>query len=275
MTEHEWLVNEDPIRLLSKVIRNGTLRRESEPGGREDWASLRMLRLFCVACCRRVFHIFTDERSRKAIEVAERFSDGKATDEELNGTWSISVNVGVGAITFAAARCADSDDYIKLAPAIVCNSLDEWLPRPAKANILRDIIGNPWHPVKLPDKKCWDCQGYGCHLGSGPDRGNPKCSTCKGTGRLVACTWITSTVRNLAEVAYQERAENGSLESDQLMILADALEEGGCTDERILWHLRGQEERISTVQPGETYWIPKRGPCVRGCHIIDLLTGRE
>jgi hypothetical protein len=43
---------------------------------------------------------------------------------------------------------------------------------------------------------------------------------------------------------------------DRLPILADALEDAGCTDEALLGHCR---------QPGEHF---------RGCWAIDLLTGR-
>jgi hypothetical protein len=42
-----------------------------------------------------------------------------------------------------------------------------------------------------------------------------------------------------------------------LLILADALEDAGCTDRAILDHCRGP------------------GPHCSGCFVVDLLTGRE
>jgi hypothetical protein len=41
------------------------------------------LRRFNCWCARQVWHLLTDERSRCAVETAERFCDGKATIEEL------------------------------------------------------------------------------------------------------------------------------------------------------------------------------------------------
>jgi hypothetical protein len=46
------------------------------------------LRLFAVFCVRSVEHLLTDQRSKNAIEVAERFVNGDATDEELAAAWS-------------------------------------------------------------------------------------------------------------------------------------------------------------------------------------------
>ena len=44
----------------------------------------REMRLFAVECARSVQHLMTDKRSLDAIDVAERFANGKATQQELN-----------------------------------------------------------------------------------------------------------------------------------------------------------------------------------------------
>jgi hypothetical protein len=43
----------------------------------------RELRLFAVWCARQVQHLLTDPRSVNAIDVAERYANGEATDEDL------------------------------------------------------------------------------------------------------------------------------------------------------------------------------------------------
>lgn len=48
-----------------------------EPQYEREW------RLFVVWCCRRVEHWMTDQRSRDALAVAERYAHGKTTKEEL------------------------------------------------------------------------------------------------------------------------------------------------------------------------------------------------
>jgi hypothetical protein len=62
---------------------------------------------------------------------------------------------------------------------------------------------------------------------------------------------ISSSVISLAKAAYTDRA------FDRLPILADALEEAGCTDAEVLAHCRGE------------------GPHVRGCWVVDLILGKE
>jgi len=65
------------------------------------------------------------------------------------------------------------------------------------------------------------------------------------------CSWLTPTVLALARSVYAERA------FERLPVLADALEDAGCTDRSILDHLRGP------------------GPHVRGCWVVDLILGKS
>src|SRR6185312_8493364 len=68
MTEADWLACDDPIRMLDALR------------GR---ASERKLRLFAVACCRGIWHLLADERSRMAVAAAEEYADGRAGRERL------------------------------------------------------------------------------------------------------------------------------------------------------------------------------------------------
>ena len=101
------------------------------------------------------------------------------------------------------------------------NYVREKVPVAALA-VLRDLVGNPFRPVVL---------------------GSPR---------------RVPTVSALATAAYEERdLHNGALDPVRLAILADALEEAGCTDRAILDHLRAP------------------GPHVRGCWAVDLLLAKE
>jgi hypothetical protein len=67
-------------------------------------------------------------------------------------------------------------------------------------------------------------------------------------------SWRTPAVLALAQAAYDQRAlPIGTLKPKRLAVLADALEEAGCTDTPILGHLRGP------------------GPHVRGCWAVATL----
>jgi hypothetical protein len=62
--------------------------------------------------------------------------------------------------------------------------------------------------------------------------------------------WNDGTVKKIAQAIYDERA------FDRMPILADALEEAGCTNQDILTHCRSGREHV------------------RGCWAVDLILGR-
>jgi hypothetical protein len=64
------------------------------------------LRRFACWCARRVWHLLTDERSRCAIETAERFCDGKATREELTAAKAAALTAARAAARAAADTAA-------------------------------------------------------------------------------------------------------------------------------------------------------------------------
>jgi hypothetical protein len=69
----------------------------------------REARLFACWCVRQVWHLRTDQRSRTAIEVAERYADGQATDAELAAACWVAAMAAAWAASGAVARCAALD----------------------------------------------------------------------------------------------------------------------------------------------------------------------
>jgi hypothetical protein len=63
--------------------------------------------------------------------------------------------------------------------------------------------------------------------------------------------WLTPNVAALARAIYTNRR------FADMPILADALEEAGCTNDDVLGHCRSGQEHV------------------RGCWVVDLLTGRQ
>jgi hypothetical protein len=229
MNETEWLCSMDPTPMLEFL-----------------WgkASDRKLRLFACACCRRVWHLISNERSRTVVEVAERYADGLANPDALVAARNAAPfyeghlqegpihifacdaasNVGLlnpwwaaaGAATETLAAVRDApwidnrsapEDFIDAHGACV----DE---RNTQASLLREIVGNPFRPVATDP------------------------------------AWQTPTVLALAQEIYDDRT------FDRLPFLADVLEEAGCGSAEILNHLRGP------------------GPHVRGCWVVDAILGK-
>lgn len=69
MTETEWLTSAKPEEMFLSLLRKAGHRKR---------------RLFAVACCRRVWHLMPDDRSRSYLLLAEQFADGLAGRTVLN-----------------------------------------------------------------------------------------------------------------------------------------------------------------------------------------------
>ena len=70
----------------------------------------REFRLFAVWCARQVQHLMTDQRSIDALDVAERYANGEATDKELSAAWDAARDAA-----WAAARSAAWDAALAVA----------------------------------------------------------------------------------------------------------------------------------------------------------------
>ena len=75
---------------------------------RNEFFTDKELRLFAVYCARQVQHLMTDERSINAINVAEKFANGEATEEELAAAWDAASGAAWDAARAAARAAGDA-----------------------------------------------------------------------------------------------------------------------------------------------------------------------
>ena len=80
-----WLAQDDNATAWDSCLRGNWLLWIV---GEAQLADDSTLRLIACDCAREVWHLLTDERSRTAVEVAERFARGEATREELDAAWA-------------------------------------------------------------------------------------------------------------------------------------------------------------------------------------------
>jgi hypothetical protein len=241
MDEADWLARDDPVAMLAQFIPPGG--RSSRTGHKLNSfpTTDRKLRLFAVACCRQVWYLLTDECSRRAVEVAERYADGLATAEELDRA-ALGVAGVPGRTNAPLWCCALSTDFVLRNVPRACG-----VPPTAQAALLRCVFGNPFRP-KL---QC-------------------RCDSSIQPHDAIRCplsAWTNDRVMHLARGIYEDRA------FEDLPILADALEEAGCPAEgALLSHLRERPRRW-WHQAGVLCADPTP-PHARGCWCVDLILGK-
>src|SRR5262245_12554128 len=176
MTEAEWMACADPQRMLN-FLRGKTTDRK--------------LRLFACGCCAMVWDLIAHDRNLRAVELAGRLADretprGDVAAVRASARDATAWSALIDSAWSAAARAASSGTS-EFARSVVrgkpWGGREEreraWqqartAARRTQARLLRDVMGNFFHPVK---------QDY----------------------RLLEWTgWRGGTVRDLAQAAYNE-----------------------------------------------------------------------
>ena len=212
MSEADWLAATDPAPMLEYW---------------QGWLGDRKLALFAAACCRQIWWLIDDEPCRACVATAKRFADGQADVKELYMARGPTIPAerdfgpAARAAYYAAnARPVDTVWHVhtaaaeaqaRAATAAVTRDWDAaWnaaygAALRAQADLLREIVGNPWQPVAVDP--AW-------------------------------LTWSGGTVRWIARQIYDDRR------FEELPVLADALEDAGCDGARLLTHCRSGGEHV-------------------------------
>lgn len=249
MKETEWLTCNDPQKLLQFQA------------GR---ASERRLRLFAVASCRRIYHHLT-ERGRDAIDFSERLADEPQLYDDLRfrsdpyGPYSFSSHLHAGEAVMATAPPSMRNTVATVAHRVLLHLAIFTGNTALKSSYEGDPTADAWRSDPTfraavlsqysPSRRAAEACERQCQISSIRDIfGNPFRPVTQNPSWMA---WNDGTVGNLAQTIYDERR------FENLPILADALEEAGCTNSDILGHCR---------EPGS------HG---RGCWVVDLLLGKE
>jgi hypothetical protein len=195
MDEVDWLTCADPPAALRFA---------------RDRMTDRKLRLFAVACCRRLLGVAAEADDQAALAAIERFTDGEVGAAELRAAAARAVCPSVaeaagpqaGAAAARASATARTDrataggdpTHPKGVGDFYAAELGEGR---AQCQLLRDLCGNPFRPV------------------------------------MIDPSWRTADVLGLAGGIYADGA------FDRLPILADALQDAGCNSGPLLDHCRG------------------------------------
>jgi hypothetical protein len=236
--EAEWLAcarPDTPLNFAQRKLHRKVLRRKQ--------------RLLVCACCRLLWPLLTDPRSRHAVEVGERFASGIVTPTERDAARQTAEAVLKSLVRgSAAARVAWAARLACYAGEDLRMAVDQALSCVVDIEVLADLgpfradIAGEW---KARRAAAW---AHTCDLVR--DVFGPLPFRCP----HVEAAWLAWGEATVPRIA---RAVDDELAFDRLPILADALEDAGCADEDILRHCRGP------------------GPHGKGCWVVDLLLGES
>jgi len=238
MDESEWL-NSTDLRAMWRHM------QELPNRGRK-------MRMFGVASSLHIKNLVTDVRCQRGIQVAERYANGEARDDEAYAAADEAHQVA-DEIQRTLAPGMHVKQFVGHYVSLMVFWLLKYQPDHAASAAIWAAQAVAWntapHPCPIHERDTIERAELALHCGLARDIfGNPF--------RPVAVnpawrTWSDGTVAKLAQTIYDDRR------FDRMPILADALEEAGCDNAGILIHCRGP------------------GPHVRGCWVVDLLLGKE
>ncbi len=190
-------------------------------------ATPRKIRLFCCGLVRREIAWLRHPWGQRALELAERFADGQVAKSEMSAAHRDAMK---RIMRGALPETNEEELHISTATkgatwaahpnAWVAAQTFTMVPecRAGEDQYLRDVVGNPFRRTKIDP--AW-------------------------------CNLNDQAVLKIASSIYTDR------DFDRLPILADGLEDAGCSDKEILNHCRSV------------------GPHVRGCWVVDLILGKK
>jgi hypothetical protein len=113
----------------------------------------RKLRLFAITCARHHDHLLIDIRSKKVIEVAENFAEGKVGREELKSAWKagrVAAVESIHAPTWSMALASAQSAAVACARSSALNAAKD-----ASKNALRAAAWNITSDVKVAGEEAW------------------------------------------------------------------------------------------------------------------------
>jgi hypothetical protein len=232
--EREWLSSTDPQAMLDFLRDSGIF-------------SGRKARLFAAACCRRIWHLLHDARSRRAVEVAEWVADGLAGEQDRESAEEAALEASHDAEEDAPGGGKYMSVELTAAPDAAADAVGT-NPVKAAATARFAVLcaaGHLWGEPITDELHALDVSESEAQAALLRDLFKPH--------RRIALDprWLTPEVVGLAQAIYDERA------FERLPLLAEALANAGCTNADVLGHCR------------------RGGVHVKGCCPLDLLLGKK